>query len=80
MKHVILSDSKKYLEYQFTNENIFEKRVKDNSTLIFGPKSIYLDLKNLVSTRTLGGVIPDAFIFDFQDPENPEFYIVEIEL
>ena len=80
MNHVILSNSNKYLEKTYTSENAFEKKIRDNSALIFGEKAIYLNQKSLLKTKALGGVIPDGFLFDFRDEENPEFYIVEIEL
>jgi predicted transport protein len=39
-----------------------------------------LDLKNRIDTYALGSSIPDGLLFDFRDKENPEFYLVEIEL
>src|SRR5690606_30762195 len=27
-----------------------------------------------------GATIPDAFLFDLKDPDNPEFYLIEVEL
>jgi hypothetical protein len=67
MNHVILSDSRKYLEKTYSSETAFENKIRDNSALIFGEKAIYLDTKNLVKTKVLGGVIPDGFLFDFRD-------------
>ena len=39
-----------------------------------------MDLKNRIDTYALGSSIPDGLLFDFRDKENPEFYLVEIEL
>ena len=80
MNHVILSKGEKYIEKKYAREDAFEQEIQHNSKLIFGEKSIYLDTKKLVNTQSLGGVIPDGFLFDFRDQENPEFYIVEVEL
>jgi hypothetical protein len=80
MSHVVLSDNEKYYQVVFMRENEFENKIRRNSTLIFGEKSIFLDVKNLINTSSLGGAIPDGFLFDFRDEENPDFYIVEVEL
>ena len=34
----------------------------------------------MVDSKSLGSAIPDGFLFDFRDEENPEFYLVEVEL
>ena len=73
-------DGNKFTEIIFSEESEFEKVVKRNSKTLFGSKTIYFDLKNKVDTRSLGSSIPDGFLFDFKDKENPEFYIVEVEL
>lgn len=80
MRNVILCENKKFNQVKYSSENYFEKRIKDNSKLLFGKDSVFLDLKNLVETRSLGGAVPDGFLFDFSDKENPEFYLVEVEL
>jgi len=80
MKSAIYMDGNKFTEIIFSEESEFEKVVKRNSKTLFGSKTIYFDLKNKVDTRSLGSSIPDGFLFDFKDKENPEFYIVEVEL
>lgn len=76
----IFFNGKKFLESKFELENEFERLIKENSKLLFGKKTIYFDLKNKIDSKSLGSSLPDAFLFDFNDIENPEFYIVEIEL
>jgi predicted transport protein len=80
MKSAIYMDGKRFIETEFTTEEAFEKAIKDNSKTLFGTKTIYSDLKNKVESMTLGSTIPDGFLFDFKDEENPEFYLVEVEL
>lgn len=80
MKSAIYMDRNKFTEVIFKEELEFEKLVKENSKTLFGQKIIYFDLKNKVDTISLGSTIPDGFLFDFRDKENPEFYIVEVEL
>jgi len=80
MKSAIYMDGKRFIETEFASEEAFEKAIKDNSKTLFGAKTIYSDLKNKIESMTLGSAVPDGFLFDFKDEENPEFYLVEVEL
>lgn len=80
MKSAIFMNGKKFDESEFSSEEIFEKIVKDNFKTLFGAKTVYFDIKSKVDTKTFGSAIPDGFLFDFKDEENPEFYLVEVEL
>jgi len=80
MKSVIFLDGKKFTEAEFQKEEMFENLIKENSKMLFGSKTIYFDLKNKIDTKSLGSTIPDGFLFDFKDKDNPEFYIIEVEL
>ena len=73
-------DGKKFEETEFKTEADFENIVKENSKKLFGEKTIYFEIKSKVDTKALGATIPDGFLFDFKDAENPEFYMVEVEL
>ncbi len=76
----LFKDGKKFMVTRYKNENAFEVDIVDNSKLFFGIKTIYIDAKKKIDAKALGGTIPDAFLFDLTDIENPEFYLVEIEL
>jgi len=80
MDTAIYMGEKKFREIKVTSEEELERTIRANHRVLFGPQSIYFDLKNKIDSRALGSVIPDAFLFDFRDRENPEFYLVEIEL
>lgn len=80
MKSAIYMDGNRFIETEFLIEEEFEKMVKENSKILFGSKTIYFDLKNKIDSKSLGSSIPDGFLFDFKDRENPEFYLVEVEL
>lgn len=80
MKSAIYMDGKRFIETEFASEEAFERAIKDNSKTLFGAKAIYSDLKNRIESMTLGYAVPDGFLFDFKDEENPEFYLVEVEL
>ena len=70
----------KFDELEFSSEEAFEKLVKENFKTLFGAKTVYFDIKSKIDSKTFGSAIPDGFLFDFKDEENPEFYLVEVEL
>ncbi|DAB21958.1 TPA: hypothetical protein CPT85_07035 [Candidatus Gastranaerophilales bacterium HUM_21] len=75
----IYHKSGKFQEYKFKKEEDFEKEVVNNYKLFFGEKTIYIDAKKKMETK-IGNVIPDGFLFDLTNIDDPEFYIVEVEL
>lgn len=72
--------NKVFNEFQFDKEFDFEREVVNNSKLFFGHKTIYIDAKRKIETKSLGNSIPDGILFDLTDKANPEFYLVEVEL
>jgi hypothetical protein len=76
----LFTNNKTYNEFQFDKEVEFEREIVSNSKLFFGTSSIYIDAKKKLETKSLGNSIPDGFLFDLSDKNNPEFYIVEVEL
>ena len=76
----IYSNGNKLVQFKFKLEADFEREIVANSRTFFGKNTIYLDTKQKIKTQSLGGVIPDGFLIDFKDKDNPEFYIVEVEL
>ncbi len=68
-----------YQLYEHSSEESFEKTVVSLSLEIFGRESIYVDIKK----RVKGGdiiTIPDGYLIDLADPENPNLYIIENEI
>ncbi len=80
METIIYKDEIRYIEKQFALESDFEKLVVLNSKIFFGEKTIFVDAKKKIDNDSFGGVIPDGFLIDFSDKNNPEFYLVEVEL
>jgi len=80
METVIYQNGIRYSEKEYKLEVEFEKLVFNNSKIFFGEKTILIDAKKKIDNNSLGGVIPDGFLFDFYDKKNPEFYLVEVEL
>jgi len=77
---VIFQNKRRFLEYRYSREDELEKTVIDNYKIFFGKNTIYIDAKKKIEAKALGGAIPDGFLFDFSNKDNPEFYIVEMEL
>lgn len=76
----IFYKDKKYLEYFFKKEQELEELVVENSKVLFGTNSVYIDAKKKINSGELGKTIPDGLLFDFSDIDNPKFYLVEVEL
>lgn len=76
----IIIDDKRYVETDFRLEEDFEKMVCEQAKTLFGKDTLYINAKHKLKDVPLGASIPDGFLFDFSDPENPEFYIIEVEL
>jgi hypothetical protein len=76
----VFSNNRRFTETTYENEQDLERILIENSELLFGSRSIYLALKNKVESQELGGAVPDGFLFDFTDREDPQFYLVEVEL
>ncbi|MEF8812032.1 MAG: DUF5655 domain-containing protein [Bacteroidales bacterium] len=80
MQTVLYSNGKRFDEKLFKKEKDFEKLAIENSKTLFGKNSIIIDAKKKIDSQFIGGTVPDCFLFDLSDIENPEFYIVEVEL
>lgn len=75
----IYHNAGKLCECKFKTEAAFEREVIKKHKIFFGKNTIYIDAKKKMETK-IGNVIPDGFLFDLRDINNPEFYIVEVEL
>jgi predicted transport protein len=80
METILYRNNQRFEERQFSIEKDYEKLVIENSKTLFGQNSLIIDAKRKIATQFLGGTIPDCFLLYLNDPENPEFYVVEIEL
>lgn len=77
---IIYYQNSKYQEYQYKSEEEFESEVVDHSRKFFGERTIFVDSKKKIDSKSIGGSVPDGFLFDLTDLESPEFYLVEVEL
>lgn len=68
-----------YQEFRLNKESDFEKVIVELSEKIFGPDSIYFDIKRRVKGKDIVS-IPDGYVLDFANPQKPKLYIVENEI
>ena len=80
MKQAVFLNGTNFQLTEFKDEAELEQLLKSNSRTLFGKDTIYFDSKNKIDSKNLGSTIPDGFMLDFSDPDNPEFYVVEAEL
>jgi len=80
MKSAVYMDGNRFTETEFRYEKELEKIVRENYKTLFGDKTIFFYIRSEVDSKSLGSAVPDGFLFDFRDEENPEFYLVEVEL
>lgn len=73
-------NNKVYVEHKYDYEKDFEEFIYQNSTMLFGKDTILLDVKKKIDSGELGRAIPDGFLFDFSDPDDPKFFLIEVEL
>ena len=76
----IVSNGKRFSENKYRSEKEFEDEVVASSKPFFGKSTIFINAKKKIESKSLGGTVPDGFFFDFADPTDPQFYIVEVEL
>ena len=77
---ILLQHGKHYTENKYSLENDFERMIMDSHKVLFGEDTIIIDAKRKIGSSALGNTIPDGFLFDMSDPENREFYLIEVEL
>jgi hypothetical protein len=76
----ILRGNKRFDEFQFNLEDDFEELICAHSKTLFGKGTIFICAKRKLKGLVLGDAIPDGFLLDLTDLENPEFCLVEVEL
>ncbi len=79
MESVIYVNGKKCSRTNFKKEEELENLMIKNYEILFGNKTIFIQ-KTKIKNQALGNTIPDGFLFDFKDTNNPQFYLIEVEL
>jgi hypothetical protein len=76
----VISNGVRFQQVSFQTEKEFEEDVASASKSLFGASTVFINAKRKLQSKSLGGTIPDGFFFDFSDPEDPQFYVVEVEV
>jgi hypothetical protein len=75
-----VSKDKKYFFNSYNEEPELEKVVVEIATDLFGEHSFIFPRSKLTSKKAELGTIPDGFLLDLSDPDNPILYVLEVEL
>jgi len=75
----LLINGKPFEEKTYDKEEELEDAAVNNKNYIFGSDVVYFNYKHRVGSKDVRG-IPDGFLVDFSDPENPQLFYVEYEL
>ncbi|MFA0962944.1 hypothetical protein AB9P05_14160 [Roseivirga sp. BDSF3-8] len=67
-----------YQEYGL--EKDFEEMIVKHADDIFGPNSVYIDIKKRIGEKDSILSIPDGYLIDFSFEADPRLYIIENEL
>lgn len=79
MDSIIYFNGKKCSRTEFKKEEDLEKLIIKNHKGLFGNKTIFIK-KTKIKNQALGNTIPDGFLFELKDINNPQFYLIEAEL
>ncbi len=77
MDHILFGE-KLFTLYEYQKEDEFERQVVAHARAIFGPDSLYIDVKKRIGDNIV--TIPDGYLLDFSFPHDPRLYIIENEL
>lgn len=72
----IVHNDRLFTLYEYSKEDEFEKHVIEHSKEIFGPKSVYIDIKKRIGEDNIL-TIPDGYLIDLSFPFDPRLYILE---
>lgn len=75
----IIYNNKTFHLYEYSDEKEFERHVINQANEIFGPKSVYIDVKKRIGEDNIL-TIPDGYLIDFSFESDPHLYILENEL
>jgi hypothetical protein len=75
----IAYNSRTFIPHEYADEKEFERRVIEHSREIFGPHTLYIDIKKRIGEENILS-IPDGYLIDATFPARPRLYIIENEL
>ena len=66
----IIGNGKRFVEVKHSLESEFEDDIVFSSNELFGSNIVFINPKKKIESKSLGGVVPDGFFFDFNDPRS----------
>ena len=77
----VISDQNRkiFRPISYEKEAEFEKIVISLADSIFGPSTIYIDVKKRIKGKGIIS-IPDGYVIDMTEPEEPKLFVVENEI
>jgi len=72
-------DRNLYRLHSFETEAEFEARIVSLADQIFGPSTIYVDVKKKIKGGDIVS-IPDGYMVDMAEPQSPRLFVVENEI
>jgi len=76
---ILGSNGELYSPYAYKTESEFEQVVGQLASKIFGPQTLYLEIKKQVKGGEIIS-IPDAYLLDFTNIVAPKLYVIENEI
>ena len=76
---ILSYNGKIFTLYEYSKEGDFERDIIEHAKEIFGPKSVYIDMKKKIEKDNIL-TIPDGYLLDFSFENDPRLYIIENEL
>jgi hypothetical protein len=75
----LVYNGKSFLLHEYADEGEFERHVIQHAHEVFGPRSVYVDIKKRIGDDNIL-TIPDGYLIDFSFETDPRLYIIENEL
>jgi hypothetical protein len=77
---MLWNNKEKYTYFPYVNEADIEKTVNEIKHELFGKSRIYLDDKRKIGKKGKVNNLPDGYLIDLSDADNPKIFVVENEL
>ena len=77
---MLWSKEEKYVEIPYERESELEDAVNEVKESLFGPARIYLDDKRKIGKQGSTNNLPDGYLIDLTNKQDPKIFVVENEL
>ncbi len=77
---MLWNKEEKYTEIPYTKESELEDAVNEIKDTLFGPMRIYLDDKKKIGLKGGTNNLPDGYLIDLTNKQDPKIFVVENDL